>query len=773
VIAETARKLPFRKRVYRGFEPALIIGAICSSILALGLFIIYVCWFTQMPTFSRVFYLGLLLALFYCCVSYQINRFGASIRGTRQAPFDETAMMHLFDEAAPKVTVLVPSYREERRVIIMTMLSAALAQYANRRIVLLVDDPPNDGPKRDRSVAAAREVTELLEEPMSRFRAAQAGWNARLAEGKFLLPQEAVRLVDNYRYAVRWLDRLAARLTVEMSAEFAHVDGFFIDHIVRDLTAVYRRRIDDLFIAPLDVAFISREYRRIATLFCTDIACFERKRFGNLSHAMNKAMNLNSYIGLMGGHYRIAEEAGGRRLEEVPASEAEFEVPATDYVLTLDADSVIRHTYMLELVDTLERHRELGVAQTPYLTFPGSAAPVERIAGATTDVQFLVHQGTTFFNAAYWVGANALIRFSALRAIEREHIEAGSAHKVFIQDETVIEDTGSTIDLLGAGWSVHNHFAQLAYSATPADFGALAIQRKRWSNGGLIILPSLLQQYLSSGRRWSRLLEVVLRANYLLSPAIGNVAVFLLMVWASVDGRTLVWTPLIMIPYFTLYGLDLSRLGYRFREVFAVCALNLMLLPVGFAGVGSSVIQMITGRKGSFIRTPKIADRTLIPPLYFVFNFGMSVLMLRYVVEGTIGGDYIGSIVPFVNVCFYIYGMIRFVGLADGCADLVRTLGAWVRLAYEPFARPVEAFAERVLLALALVPPRVLATAIFAVVVVIPWRIGPSLLEVDLARAAVTGGPNSLSIAAAKRPPSPSSADLVSGSAPAASAKAR
>ncbi len=39
---------------------------------------------------------------------------------------------------------------------------------------------------------------------------------------------------------------------------------------------------------------------------------FERKRYASLSHEPNKAMNLNSYIGLMGGRYREVETPVGR-----------------------------------------------------------------------------------------------------------------------------------------------------------------------------------------------------------------------------------------------------------------------------------------------------------------------------------------------------------------------------------------------------------------------------------------------------------------------------
>lgn len=77
--------------------------------------------------------------------------------------------------------------------------------------------------------------------------------------------------------------------------------------------------------------------------------------------------------------------------------------------------------------------------------------------------------------------------------------ERGHAVSVFIQDKTLIEDTGSTIDLVAKGWRLHNHPERLAYSATPPDFGALVIQRRRWANGGLIILPSLLALWYDRG----------------------------------------------------------------------------------------------------------------------------------------------------------------------------------------------------------------------------------------------------------------------------------
>ena len=55
------------------------------------------------------------------------------------------------------------------------------------------------------------------------------------------------------------------------------------------------------------------------------------------------------------------------------------------------------------------------MVQTPYSAFPGAPTRVERIAGATTDIQYIVHQGMAEHGAAFWVGANAVLRARARR----------------------------------------------------------------------------------------------------------------------------------------------------------------------------------------------------------------------------------------------------------------------------------------------------------------------------------------------------------------------
>jgi cellulose synthase (UDP-forming) len=177
----------------------------------------------------------------------------------------------------------------------------------------------------------------------------------------------------------------------------------------------------------------------------------------------------------------------------------------------------------------------------------------------------------------------------------------------------LIEDTGSTIDLAARGWRLHNHPERLAFSATPSDFGALAIQRRRWANGGLIIFPSLLDLWSRGQSPRVGSLETLIRSHYLLSPALANIGLLLLLIIPFSSEFSNVWFPTAAAPYYLLYGRDLKWCGYQWRDLLRVYALTLMLIPVNLAGVYRSVAQMVTGRKSPFARTPKIEGRTAAP----------------------------------------------------------------------------------------------------------------------------------------------------------------
>jgi len=88
--------------------------------------------------------------LVYGNLCYQVARLGRLQRfEAHRASRAADDMASCFGADTPGLTILVPSYREEISVIRQTLLSAALQEYPNKRVVLLLDDPPAPKTRQD------------------------------------------------------------------------------------------------------------------------------------------------------------------------------------------------------------------------------------------------------------------------------------------------------------------------------------------------------------------------------------------------------------------------------------------------------------------------------------------------------------------------------------------------------------------------------------------------------------------------------------------------
>jgi cellulose synthase/poly-beta-1,6-N-acetylglucosamine synthase-like glycosyltransferase len=630
---------------------------------------------------SAVFYLLIVGFLIYGGLIYLLSRLGYMRRRVqfRHAGTDE--LRRFAAETNARVTVLVPSYKEEPGVVRQTLLSAALQEYPHRRVVLLIDDPPSPSSAEDaRLLAAARElpgeVNALLARAQERFASAARRAEGRALRGQLDRREATAELADLYWHAADWFRAQAGLSQLE-----DHAGALFLEMNLREparrhaaMAASLRDTLGTDGEYPTEEEIL-QSYRELGRLFAAEVTSFERKRYRNLTHTPNKAMNLNSYIGLMGR--RVAERPArhGLTIHEVSQEGAGFEVPDAEYVLTLDADSLLEPRYMVRLVDFLEREENarIAVAQTPYSAIPGAAPSIERIAGATTDIQYVIHQGFTAHGATYWVGANALLRKRALEDIATTVRDERTGADVvrYIQDRTVIEDTESSVDLVHRGWGLFNYPARLSYTATPPDFGSLVVQRRRWANGGLLIMPKLLRIILRRSER-PGLIHAFMRFHYLVSIAAVNIGLVVLFLVPFADWYANVFLPLAAVPYFALYTHDLRLAGYRARDVVKVYALNLMLVPVNLGGVARSLWQAITGRGTPFLRTPKVRDRTTAPALYVVSPY---VLMLMLLFGGTfsmVSGHEFTGVASGVNALLLLYALGAFIGWRHSREDLGR-----------------------------------------------------------------------------------------------------
>lgn len=639
-------------------------------------------------TLQAIGYTVVVSFLTFSALMYLIARQGALQRFGKHVRVPRAELDRHFSQAQPSITVLVPALGEETAVIRKTLLSAALQEYPRKRVVLLMDDKPNTA---DPLVAARLEATRELSanianqfaEPRLRFTAALSRFERVRARAAYASPSVVKDLAGHYHWAATWLGQMAANEQIE-----DHVDEFFADQVLRGLADELETMSEALAASAAEGALLSSErvhqlYRRLAWTFDFEIGHFERKKFASLSQEKNKAMNLNSYIGLMGGTYRQISTPDGPILVKVARKGPnDIEIPDSDFLLTLDADSILLRDYCLRLVYFLQQpgNERVAVTQTPYSSFRGAYTRIERLAAATTDIQHILHQGMSQYGATFWVGANAIIRKQALEDIAESEWVGGFEIKRYIQDRTVIEDTESSVDLALHGWTLVNYPERLSYSATPPDFGSLVVQRRRWANGGLLILPKLwatIRERKNHGELISRT-EVLLRLNYMASIAWASFGLIFLLAFPY-DGRLL--SPFVLaaaLPYFLAMASDLHYCGYKRTDVLRIYGFNLILLPVNLAGVLKSVQQALSGKKIPFARTPKVKNRTVSPMIYVVIPWIIVGFSLFTLWRDELAHNWGNAAFAAFNATVSLWAIVAYIGIRNSLVDIWLGLTDWM-----------------------------------------------------------------------------------------------
>ena len=608
---------------------------------------------------------------------YLFCRFGFLRRTQSHRPASRDEIESVYDsERPPPLMILVPAYCERIEVVRKTMLSAALLEYPDRRVVLLIDDPPVPANAKAASdLAAVRQVAgeiETMLRPQERkFLAQLSDFRLRAERGPIDQILERARLENLYLEAATWMESLAANFD-----GVGHVERLFRDDILLKPAAALRARAHELRADPADQTgeplrhAIAHEYRRLATLFAVRLSFFERKRYANLSHSMSKAMNLNSYLGLIARNFRTVIKSDGAHLEQCDAAHAQLRIRDAKYVLAVDADTLLLNDYALRLIHLMEQdqNRRVAIAQSPHSAFPGSPSLLEREAGAQTDIQRMLCQGSAFYSAAFWVGGSAIMRRAALEDVCEETEERGYPIRKYIRDRTLVEDTESSLSFLAKGWSIYNYLVPLSYSEIPADYGALIVQRRRWSSGGLLNVPALGQYLRTAERRPQRIPEAMLRFHYLASTTV-NLGMLLLPLLVTPDNRSSGWL-LSALLYYSFYARDLVFCGYSWSDLPSVYALSLLLVTVSVNGLFNSIRQWWTGRKPVFQRTPKIRERTAMPASYVIVTWLIPPATLLIAILDLISGCIPMALLGLFNTLVLSAAVMRFIGLRESWEDL-------------------------------------------------------------------------------------------------------
>src|ERR1051325_6464730 len=155
--------------------------------------------------------------LMYGSLVYPCCRLSYLRRKQDHLPASRDLLDSLYAEDHPFLTLLIPSYKEEPNVVWQTLVSAALTEFPEKQVILLIDDPPNARSDRDQAnLDAMRSMPIALHRS---FSAAAARYQTELSQfqerGCFNPESELRRLGILYREAAQYLEAMAAEFVNE------------------------------------------------------------------------------------------------------------------------------------------------------------------------------------------------------------------------------------------------------------------------------------------------------------------------------------------------------------------------------------------------------------------------------------------------------------------------------------------------------------------------------------------------------------------------------
>lgn len=635
----------------------------------------------RMRSYTRVVFDAVVVAIVSMYVwgqlIYEWCRLAYIRRLRDERPPSREELDAILERTSERLVILVASLCEPVHTLRLTLLSAALMKHPNREVVLLIDNPPDASDPRaiaelDDTRSMVREIERTLRKQERRYADELGAVLLRQAGGRLDFQAESDRIRILHEQAAQWLEEQALSIEINSIAE-----TFFVERILIASAREHRERGRKIrphsFEHSSDSSekSVLREYRLLAKEFAARVSCFERKRFENLSHTSNKATNLNSYLGLVGGNYRSVLRDGRIFLEPCEAHEASLSARDAEYVLICDADTLLLSDYALEALREMQQPdgARIGIAQAPSLAIPGSPVPLQLTAGAETDLHRILCLGSSEHGAAFWLGSNAMIRRQALEDICEIDVEDGFPVKRYIKDQTLVEDIESTIDFLAHDWEIFNLTGKLAYRGTPASYGALLVQRRRWAGGGLVNLTKYLRCLARRPDWMRRVPEALLRLHHLGAQSVnlgGLLLPLLILARAPLRG----WWLWIAVPYYALCQRDLAACGYKFRDLLRLLALNLLLIPVNVMGTIGALHRAWTGKNRTFPRTPKSGERITMPPGYVVVALVSPLLMILASAWSAKHREWSSALFCGINTLLLGYGFFSFVGLRDGAHDL-------------------------------------------------------------------------------------------------------
>jgi membrane glycosyltransferase len=361
-------------------------------------------------------------------------------------------------------------------------------------------------------------------------------------------------------------------------------------------------------------------------------------------------------------HYRRRQINTGRK----PGNIAEWVTRfggGYEYMIVLDADSIMGGQTMVRLAVDMEVHPRLGLIQT-----------VPSVVGAST----LFSRWQQFANRLYgpigaagmiwWArsegtfwGHNAIIRVSAFaESCGLPTLKGPAPFGGHIMSHDMVE----AALLRRRGWAVHMVMADDSFEEFPPSLPDLATRDRRWCQGNVQHVPLLMR--ISGLHLVNRFQLLVGASAYLTSPMwLALLLVVLVGQWQGAwaantilpsDGLLALTVALLFGPKFLALGWAIANATRRTdfggtraltASVLAECVLSILMAPVSMLTQTINLSGILMGRKSAWNGQTRDRDGMSMLQALWIFKYHIA-LGIGLVVLAVHGGMALGWLMPVV-----------------------------------------------------------------------------------------------------------------------------
>lgn len=425
------------------------------------------------------------------------------------------------------------------------------------------------------------------------------------------------------------------------------------------------------------------------------VKIFERKKYANIvNQAKNKADNINAFLVYARGKQLV--EALGSEGQSLVMTEAEFveqagrcqatrklSFTAGEHYVIIDADYKLVPHFLTDTVAILEENPETAMVQTPQNLIPEKGSPVEKYSSLAINGSWqFMRRGNARDGSLFWGGTNCTVRWSALESIKTE----AEGRTEYLTTKNITEDLYCSLLLIQRGWkfsfiptpmaegmpisNLSDHFStfwRYVEGTTEATLDLTIPHMVRnpkfaFSKAGIEFLSHGIQGFMGYPVVFFSLVPALslLGVNFPLQSTTPFLTLFIAQLWLNSRSARLI----------------AKHQGGRPLDHLKSGLLFYLHAPTYIHATLSAFWNKLTGRRATFLRTPKSGQRSVVPLKYLLPL--MAIPTLNYASFGIDLAQYLGgesgalqgSLWSVFQAFVFTYGLLYFNGVKNTWQDL-------------------------------------------------------------------------------------------------------